>query len=127
MGRQIIVKEKIEKPAVRAKINKCQALIDTLTECKDSASNYKTAADTAVTACKGIVDAESENLSGVYYEEKYIPYKDGFFTDIEALDDGCDSMFGEIADRITTLESMIATLTEDLYEEVEVIHWIYDD
>lgn len=127
MGHYETTTEMRERPEIRAKIDKCQSLIDTLTECKSTAEEYKTAADTAVEECKTVVNQESDNLSGVYYEEKYIPYRDGFFTDIEALDDGCDSMFGEIDDRIQKLQEMIEKLNEELWEEVEISYWVEDD
>lgn len=127
MGHQVVTTAWREKPEVRAKIDKCNDLIDTLTSCKEEAEKNKTAADEAVEDCKKVINTECENLSGVYYEEKYIPYKDGFFSDIEGIDGGCDSMFTEIDDRVKKLRNMVSELEKDLWEEYEVSYWVDDD
>ena len=127
MGHQIVTKELRERPEIREKIDNCQNLIDTLTECKEAADGYQSSADSAAESCNAVVYEECEYLSGIYHDDIYIPYRDGFFEDIGTLDEGCATMFGEIDEIIEFLEEMISELEKDLYEEVEVVHWIYDD
>lgn len=106
-----------ERPEVRAKITKCQRLMEKLGRYEARAAEHKSAASESSETCYNIVIEECENLSGIYHEEKHIPYRDSLFESIKAKDSGTASMIGTIRENINKLSEKISELYDDLYYE----------
>ncbi len=111
---------------VEAYINKCEALINKLARAAESASKHKEAAVTAVNACKTSTVVETDELSGIYYEDYYIPYRDKFFALADKMDKACTASLSEISDRISTLNRLIEAKKPFLhYTKIETV-WVDD-
>ena len=111
---------------VEAFINKCEALINKLARIAESASKHRTAAVTAINTCKTATVVETDDLSGIYYEDYYIPYRDKFFALAEKMDKDCSTSISEISDRISTLNSLIEAKKPFLYYTTTETEWVDD-
>lgn len=111
---------------VEAFINKCEALINKLARIAESASKHKDAAVTAVNTCKAAACVETDELSGIYYESYYIPYRDKFFALAEKMNQESSSSLSEISDRISTLNELIAEKRPYLYYTETEREWVED-
>lgn len=111
---------------VEAYINKCEALINKLARAAESASKHKEAAVTAVNACKTATVVETDELSGIYYEKYYIPYRDKFFALADKMEEACTASLSEISDRIATLNRLIEAKKPFLYYTTTETEWVED-
>lgn len=127
MSKVVYTKELQEDPEVKGKINLCNDLKKKLEGYRDDISKHNDSANEAIEACKTVVNTETENLSGIYYEEKYLPYRDTTFEKITSLSSGVVTMLGRIGSIIYALEMEIEELNTHLWIEVEVAHTVYDD
>lgn len=116
-----------ERPEIRHKITQCQHLMEKLGRHEARATEHKNAASENSETCRNIVNEESENLSGIYHEEKHMPYRDSLFANIESKDSGTATMLGTIRENINKLSSKISELYDELYEEYEVSYWVSDE
>ena len=121
--------EQQEDPAVRAKLDACNALKAKLEEIKGLATTEYDSASIAISDCKEATEPTTEELSGVYYEDKYLPYREGFFELGDSMLEECDGCLTELQDRIDKLTAMIAELEPKLMIWVTVTYseWVSDD
>ena len=71
--------------------------------------------------CYEVVSVETDNLSGKYYEDKYLPYRDTEFEKIDFLHSGAETIIGDIQRIIDILSEHISYLYEnELYYYVDV-------
>lgn len=111
-------------PAIQAFITKCQNLMLTIGRLAERAQLQKQQSQEAISTCKDASNIESEYLSGIYYEDKYLPYRETFFTDAESLIAECDECLAEAQDRIDTLNSLIEAKKPYLYRTVTKTRWV---
>ena len=118
---------KKEHASVREKITKCQNLMEKLGKKQASIVNLKDAADLSSDDCYEIVSVETENLSGIYYEDRYLPYRDTEFEKIESLHSGAETIVKKIGEIIDKLSEHIDYLIEnELYYYEEEEYTVYD-
>ena len=114
-------------PVVEAFINACEGLKKTLEEILSDANGERDPAKEAVDNCKSFTCVETEHLSGIYYEDRYIPYRDGTYRLTDAIDEACGASLAEIEDRISVLEGLIAEANTRLWITETWEETVYDD
>ena len=114
-------KERREHSSVRNKITKCERLMEKLGKKQASIVTQKDAARLSTDDCYEVVSVETDNLSGKYYEDKYLPYRDTEFEKIDFLHSGAETIIGDIQRIIDILSEDISYLYEnELYYYVDV-------
>ena len=107
-----------EDPAVRAKMNACQELIDKLEGYHSNMNSAKDKAFTDIGKIAPVVESEEYELSGDYYD-KYVEYrktwKEVFTTNYSNALDTITSL----GERIEELEAILAELSTHLLIWVE--------
>lgn len=111
-------------PAVQAFITKCQNLMLVIGRLAERAQEQKLKAQEAISDCKNSTNIQTEDLSGIYYDEHYVPYRETFITDAEALIEECEGCLAEAQERIDTLNSLIAAKMPYLYHMVTKTRWV---
>ncbi len=121
--------EQQEDPVVRAKLDACNELKAKLEQIKESATTEYDTASTAIADCKEATEPLTEELSGVYYESRYLPYREKYFELGDSLLEECEGCLGELQDRIDKLAELIAELETKLMIWVTVtdMEWVSDD
>lgn len=118
--------EDVIDSGVQAYITKCQNLMLAIGRLAERANTEKQAAQEAISTCKDASNIQSEDLSGIYYEDYYIPFREKFFTEAENLIDECDGCLAEAQERISTLSSLIAAKMPYLHKKVPKQRWVED-
>lgn len=114
-------RERREHESVRKKIDKCEGLMEVLGTKQASIVTLKDAADLCSDDCYKIVSVETDNLSGIYYEDKYLPYRDTEFEKIESLYNGAETIIADIKKIIDMLSEHVSYLYNNkLYYYVDV-------
>ena len=113
-------------PEVQAFITKCQNLMLAIGRFAERAQKQKVMAQEAISDSKDSTNIQTEDLSGIYYEEHYLPYKDTFFSEAEDLIAECDGCLSEAQERISTLSSLVAAKMPYLYRMVTKTRWVED-
>lgn len=113
-------------PEVQDFITKCQNLMYTLGRHQERAYYQLNAAKTALENCKTNSNIETEDISGVYFEDHYLPYKEGFFELGDTLNGECDECMTAVTDRISKLNEYIAAARPYLYRTVTRERWVDD-
>ncbi len=118
---------RLEKdPVVDAFIALAEGLRNRLKALKDTASQEQTAARSAIGTCKERTCVETEHLSGIYYDERYITYRDGTYRLADAIEEQCNTSIAEIEDRISTLDVLISDAYKKLWITVTYYEWVSD-
>ncbi len=125
MTETVYTLEKREDPEVRRKINLCEDLKGKLEGYRDAMVEHRNTASASSETCQNIVNVETENLSGIYYEDKYLPYRDTEFEKISTLHSGANTMISSIEAIIQKIQEALDDLYEHLMIEVWVPHTIY--
>ena len=110
---------------VQAYITKCQNLMLAIGRIAERANNEKLEASEAISTCKDASNVQSEDLSGIYYEDYYIPFREKFFTEANLIDE-CDGCLAEAQERISTLSSLVAAKMPFLHKTVVKQRWVED-
>ena len=126
MGHYELVSVKKIDPVVQGFITKCQNLLLTLGRYESRAIEYRNTAQKGVADCEEVVTVDTEDLSGIYYEDKYIPYQSDLFTKTDDVTEGLDSMLTTLRERIEQLEALIQEKQKSLYIESEEYVWVDD-
>ena len=118
----VIVKKVDQK--VQAYITKCQNLMMILGRLEAKAIEHQNSCEEGTSACFEIVTEATENLSGNYHDDKYIPYRNDTFKIVDDINEGDNSMIAAIRERIDKLSEIIEKKREHLYYEALERIWV---
>ena len=113
-------------PEVQAYITKCQNLMLAIGRLQERAHAQMQEASEAISTCKDATNIQTEDLSGVYYEDHYLPYRETYFSEAENLIEECQGCLDEASERIDTLSGLIAAKQPYLYKTVVESVWVED-
>lgn len=111
---------------VQAYITKCQNLLLTLGRLESRAMSHHVRAEEGVRECAEQVLVETDNLSGVYFENYYLPYRDKLFKETDALNLGDTEMLNSLRQQIEKLELIIEEKKQHLFYDAEEQIWVED-